>query len=88
MDNKIQLDNNFGIFTATALEQLDDAGVVNVIGNQVHYYDIDSNSYLFCGTKDNINLTVCRVLDSVDEEYLEGIVDTDSFVFSDVREVA
>lgn len=88
MSNKIQLDSNFGIFTETALDQLDDAGIVNVLGNQVHYYDIENNVYIFSGTKDNIHFAVCRVLNSVDEEYLEGIVETDSFCFSDVREVA
>ena len=88
MNNKIQLDCNYDIFTEEALDQLEVAGIASVLGNQVHYYDVERNIYRYCASTNNVHIAVCRVLASVDEEFLEGIVDTDSFCFSDVREVA
>ena len=88
MNNKIQLDSNYDIFTEEALDQLEVAGIASVLGNQVHYYDVERNIYRYCASTNNVHIAVCRVLASVDEEFLEGIVDTDSFCFSDVREVA
>ena len=79
MNNKIQLDSNNDIFTAEALDQLDEVGVANVIGNQVFYYDVDNSVYRYCASTNNVHIAVCRVLASVDEEFLDGIVDTDSF---------
>ena len=88
MNDKIQLDTSYDIFTEEALDQLEVAGIASVLGNQVHYYDVERNIYRYCASTNNIHIAVCRVLASVDEEILEGIVDTDSFCFSDVREVA
>tara|TARA_R110002020_G_scaffold463080_1_gene682959 strand:- start:892 stop:1158 length:267 start_codon:yes stop_codon:yes gene_type:complete len=88
MNDKIQLDSNYDIFTEEALDQLEVAGIASVSGNQVHYYDVERNIYRYCASTNNVHIAVCRVLASVDEEFLDGIVDTDSFCFSDVREVA
>lgn len=88
MNDKIQLDTNHDIFTEEALDQLEVAGIASVSGNQVFYYDVDNSVYCYCASTNNVHIAVCRVLASVDEEFLEGIVDTDSFCFSDVREVA
>ena len=88
MNDKIQLDTNYDIFTEEALDQLEVAGIASVSGNQVHYYDVERNIYRYCASTNNVHIAVCRVLASVDEEFLEGIIDTDSFCFSDVREVA
>lgn len=86
--SKIQLDTEYNIFTEEALDQLEVTGIASVLGNQVHYYDVEKNIYRYCASINNVHTAVCRVLASVDEEFLEGIVDTDSFCFSDVREVA
>lgn len=86
--SKIQLDTEYGNFTEETLDQLVEAGIARVEVNQVYYNDLEENAFIFCSEADNIHTAVCRVLASVDEEFLEGIVDTDSFCFSDVREVA
>ena len=68
MNDKIQLDTSYDIFTEEALDQLEVAGIASVLGNQVHYYDVERNIYRYCASTNNIHIAVCRVLASVDEE--------------------
>lgn len=54
-----------GQYGKTALRQLEDKGVANVVGDKVYYLNNDANVFVMCGTSENWHKAVVSVLQNL-----------------------
>lgn len=51
-----------GLYGKTAIRQLEDKGLANIVGDKVYYWNEDANVFVMCGTSENWHKATVSVL--------------------------